>query len=557
MQNAMIGDEGPRKELDLQPYQSHIIVYKELRDAVQRAASQKEYLAAIQNAIKELASLQVPVQWVREQTERELSPVLLGTFKPPRFNTSPQKRLRSSIAEFWRTMGQTTFTINGLTVPKTSQLASERIVGALTRCILEYDKASVDSEERDEEGFVGTNFLISELQSVAYARDILLSVLRSRERQDIACAVKYLLDNSFVTVESTTSVDEPVHMEISFAGEDLPDDLPESEEMAAWVWTRTRRNNIPVWKQRHSYAVLSGTVLSLYEAAEPRPHGLRGQVVLDSNMTVKEYGEDLNETDSLHSKNSKARYGLCVTTGRSLDRLLYFEKAEDAAAWKEAIDEAIKNADSIQKPPRVVTTATTVSAHATLLKGAERVIKGAADGTLQTGVRVIRGAKDGGIRVIRGATGSGMRVIKTATGAGFKVVRGAVDRLRQSKNAGDEGEAAEESSHRNSDGSRRPSLDILLNNTIVHGKREPTVQCVIRTTETFSIKNQGFSEHSSERETDYTGTSTTEAWMSVEARLYQAFLMCGGPSGRIALGDALIELHFVETSVEQDDEGSC
>jgi hypothetical protein len=534
VQNAMIGDEGPRRELDLQPYQAHLDVYGELREAVQQAESQKAYLAAIQGAIMKLASLQVPIQWVREQTERDLSPILLGTMKPPKFNTSPQKRLRSSIAEFWRMMGQTTFTINGLTVPRTSQLASERIVGALTRCILEYDRAAVDSSAEDNDAnnnnnnnggggggdATGASVLFSELQAVSYARDILLAVLRSRERQDIGCAVKYLLANSFVTVESTSRpMDEPVHMEVSLAGEDLPDDLPESEEMASWVWTRTRRNNISVWKQRHSYAVLSGTVLSLYEAAEPRPHGLRGQVVLDSNMTVKDYGEDLNETDSLHSKGSKARLGLCITTGRALDRLLYFDRAEDAAAWKEAIDEAIRNADSIQKPPRVVTTATTTTSptHATLLKGAELLIKGAADGTLQTGVRVIRGAKDGGIRVIRGATNSGMRVIKTATGAGFKVVRGAVDRLRQS-NAGDEGDG-EEGSHRTSDGSRRPSLDILLNNTIVHGKREPTVQCVIRSTETFSIKNQGFSEHSSERrgsnsDRDPTGTShTAEAWI--------------------------------------------
>lgn len=565
IQAATIGDEGDgwRRELDLQPYEESLQLYTSLRDALQQADTQKLYLSAIQLAIKELASLQVPVQWVRELSEKELSPVLLGTFKPPRFRSSPQKRLRSSIAEFWNMMRQTTFTINGLTVPRKSQMASERVVGALTRCILEFDKASMQKEEHDD-----VNIKISELQAVSYARHILLSVLRGIDRQDISCAVKYLLVNPFVTVESHRTMDEPVHMEVSFAGEDLPDDFPEPEDLAAWVWTRTRKMNLTGWKQRHMYAVLSGTVLSFYEAAEPRPHGLRGQLVLNSNMSVKEEGDEpVTDGDSHHSKNSRVRYCICISSERTNDRLLYFDKLDDAILWKEAVEEAIQNAHALHNPPRVVTTATTLPDRSTLLKEAERAIKVAADGTIQSGIRVIlgakdggirviKGAKDGGIRVIKGATGGGIRVIKTATGAGFKVVRGAVGavgRLRTSRSA-DEGEPDNESSsQRPSDGSQRPSLDILLNNTIVHGKREPTVQCVIRTMETFSIKSQGFSEDSTE---DDSGRTKGEAWMSVEAKLYQAFLMSGGQSGRIARGDALVELHFVETSIE-DDDASC
>ena len=132
---------------------------------------------------------------------------------------------------------------------------------------------------------------------------------------------------------------------------------------------------------------------------------------------------------------------------------------------------------------------------------------------------------------------------------------GAVGRLRTSR-SNEEGEIHpenESSSQRPSDGSHRPSLDLLLNNTIVHGKREPTVQCVIRTMETFSIRSQGFTEDSTEDDSE---RSSGQAWMSVEAKLYQAFLMSGGQSGRIARGDALVELHFVETSIKEDD-ASC
>jgi hypothetical protein len=35
-----------------------------------------------------------------------------------------------------------------------------------------------------------------------------------------------------------------------------------------------------------------------------------------------------------------------------------------------------------------------------------------------------------------------------------------------------------------------------------------------------------------------------DAWLTVSVRLYQAFLLMGGPAGRMASGDALLELEF-------------
>jgi hypothetical protein len=239
---------------------------------------------------------------------------------------------------------------------------------------------------------------------------------------------------------------------------------------------------------------------------------------------------------------------LCITSESHQDRLLSFESQVDAAAWKEAIQLAIDSAGSLQHPPRVVTTTTTtpLMAPAKMLKGAERVIKVAADGTIQSGIRVIKGAKDGGIRVIKGAKDGGIRVIKTATGSGFKVIRGAVSMLRHHKNSDTERTR------------RRPSLQMLLNNTIVHGKREPTVQCVFQTTQTYIIRDHSYTEHDSEQGTESgRGSRVEDGWISVQAKLYQAFLMSGGPSGRIARGDALVELVFVETKVEPDDDASC
>lgn len=565
IQAAMIGIEAPRKELDLQPYEESLSVYESLRASLQLADSQELYLIAIHAAMKELARLQVPVQWVQERIENDLSPILLGTLKPPKFSRSPQKLLKSSISEFWKNMSQTTFSINGFTVPKASQFASERIVGALTRCILEFDKAFVSADEREDGAEVlldSSQLQISELQAISYARHILLTVLRSRERLDATLVVRYLLENPGVMVseQSPTSDNEnPVNIEVSFAGEDLPDEFLHTEEKTSWVWTRTRRKHQSAiaasvstgkWTQRHTFAVLSGTVLSYYAAASPRPHGLRGQLVLNASNTVREEGEEVVTESGDGGSNVKSngvRYVLCISSESHADWLLLFERQADVAAWKEAIQLTIDSAGSIQNPPSVVTTTTTTTlmAPVKILKGAERAIKVAADGTIQGGIRVIKGAKDSGIRVMKGAKYGGIRVIKTATGSGFKVIRGAVGMLRQSKSV--------EYDEQNL---RRPSLQMLFNNTIVHGKREPTVQCVFQTTQTFTLRNHTYTEHESDQGTE-SGTGDDDGWMSVKVKLYQAFLMSGGPSGRIARGDALVELDFVETKVEmQDDDAS-
>jgi PH domain len=601
IQTATIGDEVPRKDLDLQPYEESLDVYTALRESLQQADSQDIYLAAIQAAMKELASLQVPVQWIQERIENDLSPILLGTLKPPKFGRSPQKMLKSSIADFWKNMNQTTFSINGLTVRRDTQFASERIVGALTRCILEYDKAYDASYERENDNSEST--YITELQAVSYARHILFTVLRSKDRQDTSFVVRYLSENPGVMISEHCPRDEnetnPVNIEVSFAGEDLPDEFLHSEEIASWVWTRTRRKNLSSIaasvaptsrKQRYTFAVLSGTVLSYYAASNPRPHGLRGQLVLASTTTVRYEGEEVLPDCGESSGTARAtqtspnvRYVISIISENHQDRLLSFENYNDAMIWKDAIQLAIESTvnSGAQNPPRVVTTTTTTSTGATppatlmvpakMLKGAERAIKVAADGTIQGGIRVIKGAKDGGIRVIRGAKDGGIRVIRTATGSGFKVIRGAVGMLQRQNKSSFEDSNILDDDQRDIRASRRPSFQMLFNNTIVpHEKREPSVQCVFQTTQTFVIRDRNYTEHSTGTDfIDGTSETTTTSnggrhgdsdeagWISVQAKLYQAFLMSGGASGRIARGDALVELIFVETKVEHDDDASC
>jgi hypothetical protein len=614
IKTAMIGDDNEQMaqrayELEnLQAYQESLELYTMLRAQLGIADTPEAYVSAIKTTLKDVGSLQVPVQWVRKQIEQELSPLLLGTLKPPRFG-SPQKLLKSSIAEFWKNMARTTFSINGITVPRNSQFASERIIGALTRCILEFDKALLASEGENEDdndplipdyqldGSVGYCLAeITELQSVSYARTILLSVLRSKERQDTASTVKYLMENPGVMVVERRNgdgsiIEEQVSLEVSFVGDDLPDEfLPddETEELSAWMWTRVRRPagtsiaasvsstvSSSKWKPRYNYVVLSGTVLSYYEAADPRPHGLKGQFVLTSDATVKYEGEEIvtessgmsGNDNSSGTKNKKTRYVVCISAPNRQDRLLSFDNKDDALVWKETIELAIQSVGSARHsdPPGVVTAtiATPASlvtaAPKMLVRSAERAIKVAADGTIQGGIRVIRGAKDGGIRVIKGAKDGGIRVTKTATGLGAKVIRGAVGILRQNKNL----------DVSVSERSRRPSMHMLLNNTIVHGKQQPTVQCVVQTSQIFIVRDSNTTEYSATTDSSERYYEE-EGWATVRAKLYQAFLMSGGTSGRIVRGNALVAMEFLDAdgmtitgealleaeSLDEDDESS-
>jgi hypothetical protein len=534
---AMIGgEEGSRRELDLGPHREALDSYQQLKEALRKADTQVTYLEAIQSTIQSLSqqnltSLQLPVQWVRDQVQdgTATSQSIDRILRNSTHLSSPQKLLKSSIADFWRNMGETTFSINGLTVPRTNPMSSERIMGALTRCLLEFDKSFVP-DEPDADGDNASAGTMSELQAVSYARNILLSILRSKEQKDAACAVNHLLENRDLVVVSglADQEDAVVHMEVSFAGEDIQeaDFARVVEEQAGWLWTRRKQSGGTKWRKR--YACLSGTVLSYYAAASPRPHGLQGQLVLG--------GATVHSEESPDGGNDDNRYILRIST-HDQERLLAFDVESEYYEWKSAIQTAI---DSLQCVTQAVSEEEVLetqqqrrtSTGKSLLKGAERVIK-SASAIPEASIR-------GSIRVVKGATGGGLKAIQGARVGGIKVIKGAVGRLRQKSS--DNGAAS--TSSRDSPMKRLPSMQVLLNSTaVLTGKREPTVQCVVQTTITFGI---------AARDDIAEDGTPPETLISVRVKLFQGFLLSGGPSGRMARGDALVVLEFLDPLLNDD-----
>ena len=514
LQAAMIGgDESlteSRPVSSYGAYQHGMDSYLQLRSQIQGLDVHQDYKNYIRHATEN--PIQVPIRWIRDLpvalggTEEKDAPHIQSSNKTSvARNTGPSHRnVQKSIAQFWSDMRGTTFGVNGFVVPRDTPLAAERIVGALSRCILEFDRAFAEESEID----MDPTSLLSELQALSYTRDILHSVFRTKQQEDVIFAVHNLLRNeSLIRIEAVETPEDAaaVHLEVAFAGDDMPgDDFSQVEEISTWLRTRRKDSPTSFWKRR--FAVLSdGVVLSYFEAATPRPHGLRGQLALN--------GATVETEESCPEGREEDKFVLCVNTADE-QRWLSFEEEETMMEWKVAIQRTIDSC--AQHPPLMEVKEQRKGAISKLALPASKMIRSAKDG----GTKVLRTAKGGGIKVIRSAKDGGTKVFRSAKDGGMKVFRSAVGILRQKQ--------PDELSTR-PELPRRPSMQMLMSNTPLTGKRDPTVQCVAQQTYRFAVVENA---------------ETPDTMFFVQAKVFQAFLLSGGTGGRLSRGDALIEMEF-------------
>lgn len=604
IQSAMLGSVAPRREVDLAPHQEAITVFNTLQGKIRASETKEQYCDAAAGVERADEAVRVPLEWILHQVDEKPQQTESQSMqKRAKTAALAQKELKSSIVDFWKKLDLLTFCLNGIKLPHDSPLASERLIGALTRIFLEFDKVVADEEMTIPE--------LTELQAISYARNILLAVIRDREEMCALSAARFLLNNPNLVVVSPSDHEDIVSLEVSPAGEELPDDLPHfADEMTGWLWVRKLKQPPKSRKQR--YAVMSGGVLSFYESAIPRPNGLRWQAVLiDAKLE-----SDVDTTDG-----TDERYSLTVHT-RKEDLVLSFDFEGDFLDWRECIEDQIEisevpagydasltdmsgalqvddsyepnirstnefgassallDADNegeiveiplelvkqeephaTRKQTMLVSSASRLSRAAgktagkiadtagkvaeTAGKAAGKVagtagkaagkVAGTAGKLTDEGIRIAKstaaGSLRGGIRVAKGA------ISKTP---GVNVVRGAVGRtvgrLRASRGAStDEMDGGNEGNLK-----KRPSMQMLLGNTALADKRDPTVQCVVQTCQTFHVVDR----------------EDAEVWLTVHAKLYRAFLLRGGPSGRMAQGDALIQFDIVEQQGEDMDDDS-
>lgn len=325
---AMIGEVDDSRDipLDLSMYRNAIDDYQTIYSSLKEVRTRQEYLVAMNTLLYRQTSssaLRVPMKWIRDnylKQELEEEPL------------NDHDRIKHVVREFWKNLCNTPIVMNGHSVEADGIYSGERVIGALSRCILEFDKVentkdfdqifnSLKRSLRDE-----GNTSITPLQAVLYARNILNGALRSSSKGDIERAVEELFRNDEVAHAELES-SEPLHVYFSYAGDDFSESKPRRTENVGWIETKSKKSK--KWKMR--YFVLSGGVLSYFERANPRPNRLNGQMVLRD------------------AKFKNLEGNILSVEAQNRERLLRFSDRGELIKWKSIMDDKSNDADALME----------------------------------------------------------------------------------------------------------------------------------------------------------------------------------------------------------------
>jgi hypothetical protein len=449
---AVIGETDDSRDvpLDLTPYQNAIDVYQSVQSSLQEVKTRKDYTVAVDSLLyrqRSSSALRLPMKWILEQVVKDEEDE-----KEP---DAPHERVRSNISDFWKSLCSTSVSINGFLVEANSVYSGERVIGALSRCILEFDKNENDEMYQEVGGVLNStkqrhaDSFVTEVEAASYARTILTGILRSKVRGDVYSALEKLVRNDVARVKLESS--EPLHIDVSFAGDDFSEQEPQPYDVTGWVPTRLKKNR--TWKER--YFVISEGVLSFYQNADPRPYGLRGQLVL-RDAEVKIVDENIIQIQT-----------------KDQERQLRFDDRGEFVKWKAIIERAADPQGSVDISSAVAQDVSRQRKKKTYMT--------------EAGVKLFKGATGGGkiaMKAMLGAKDAGMKSIKSAGGILARGIRGAP---KNGQSSGGE--------------RRRPTTDMFMTSTMnlqsKSGKREPTVQVLVELNSIFKVVSN---ESSSEEE---------------------------------------------------------
>ncbi|VEU39017.1 unnamed protein product [Pseudo-nitzschia multistriata] len=515
---AMIGDVDDSRDLplDLTLYRNAVEDYQSVHKSLKEAQTRQEYLVAMNTLFYRQTSssaLRVPMKWIRDTYLEE---------KSEEEPMNDHERIKYAVRDFWKNLCNNTIVLNGHLVEADGVYSGERVIGALSRCILEFDKVENNTDfdqifnslkrSRQE------SHSITELEAVSYARNILNGALQSTSKGDIKAVVEGLFRNEDVAYAELES-SEPLHVYVSYAGDDFSESKPRPTENVGWIETKSKKSK--KWKYR--YFVISEGVLSYFERAEPRPYRLGGQMVLrDAKITILE-GNIL----SLDVQKQ--------------ERLLRFMDRGDLIRWKSIIEDKDSKGDVAMEADFENFEETRIDGNDEELltetpnreedntppsKPKPVVPLPDENATDSKSRRAVRGAS---AKILKKATlaKNGMKRAKDATEARMKSIRTGAGRFFGGRgNSNPEGKMK-----------RRPTNDMLVSSTRslygVTEKREPTVQAVVEMNNVFKVRSKAS-----------TSDSNGETLLIVRVKLYQAFLLSGGPHGRLACGDELLLMEF-------------
>ena len=325
------------------PYRSDLERYLRLQNELKNARSQEAYVGALAELYDSAESLNVPVQWIKERIE------VASSGNAPNqggFQAFHEGGLSSGVAQLWKDMLRDSVSINGDLYKGDGGHGPERIIGALARCIMSFDKSATQNVNATRA--YRKKFCITESQAVSYARDVLLACNRTRSGGDSYYCMDTLCSNhELVVLCRSSSEADPLRITVRHSANDgiarRGSNVHGFHDISGWILTRSGPNKS--WKKR--FGVLSEGVLSYYEQAHPRPHGLRGQVLLaGATIGVSQVGNTNEESEKIDelspSKPSsqadafariptrKTKYIVCIITkDRSKERQIIFDDQND------------------------------------------------------------------------------------------------------------------------------------------------------------------------------------------------------------------------------------
>ena len=290
------------------PYKRDLKKYMRIKNTIKNAKTKHEYIQTIGELLG--TSLDIPVKWIMEQVDSNPTSGIAGVFH--------EESITSGVEQLWKDLQRDSIKINDELIEGNSGgHAPEKMIGALIRIIIGTSRSS--SAKR----------AISESRAFAYARDVLLSTNRTRSGGDSYFCIDTLCNNPnlIITVPSSREA-EPLSISVA---------LDDSEGVAGYSandktgWIRTKNRLQRSWRKR--FFVLSEGTLSFYRNATPRPHGLRGQmVVTDASLDVS---------------TEKGDFVVSIVTKDGLkDRFLQFKNEDKLLQWIYALECTAKGSSS-------------------------------------------------------------------------------------------------------------------------------------------------------------------------------------------------------------------
>ena len=432
------------------------------------------------------------------------------------------------------------------------------MVGALTRCILEYDRLANEKDAAAPDRRTG-NFRrastvsssaaeqMTEVQAIGYARDILLGCNRSGSGRDDDSfySVETLFGNNDFAVLIPISQTEPVQVVVSNVNADDDDTAGlqnnntrggNSFERSGWVEYRTKSSK--KWKRR--YCVLSEGVISIYENGYPRPHGLRDQLVLVGAAISTTGGtapsDDMDDDDAKSGDESKQsspersvrKHAVFIKTRDTSKPRHYvaFENRAEMMEWAEAIRSSIETCS-----PEGMMTEISMSEGGSSFNEADACIEGK-KGLLSTFRPPFIGGGSGAITPPDESRGSLFGNLR-------KGGRWIDDTSPRPPPQDDPSTSKRSKFFRNP--KRAPSTGSIMAALQADKYTDATVRISVQSSTMYKLCTS-----------NPDGDENQDTWGMVRTKLLRNFLLAGGPNGRMIRGEDIVELEFLKGIVREE-----